>query len=683
MREGLSIRDAESIAIRPDRRYFGTALAGAAGLIALSVLVFGWGLGIDAFRRISPDYPAMVPATAADILLGSIGALALYRRPARWITLAAAAAIIVLVIVNINNPLLPVEYRNRDGMSVASMLAAILLAISLCLRSFGFYGVAIVGTTLASALISVCVIGYMFDAQDLFDNPVYTKMALHTAVAYLALHSSLLLSQPDKGWVGVLLGPETGSQMARRVLPVIIAATLVFCMLTKSAVENQIMTVGFRLALLTYLIIASASVAVIGFAYLANIAERRSVAAEAAYMKSERRQKEMELAAARAQKIEALGLLVAGVAHDFNNTLSVILGNLELMEANPDPEQRKAYLAESMAASNRAAHLTQQLLAYGRKSRLSPRLVRIDDALDPALTMFRRVCPANIELSRDLAFGDAMVRLDPVAFQQAVLNILINARDAIEAGGTITVIGRTGPMTAQDVAGIGGMETLAPGTYATITVRDTGVGMDPDTAHRATEPFFSTKKFGSGTGLGLSTVSGFCRQSGGGMRIESSPGHGTDVILAFPVVDRPQDEAPQTVVEAGPPVARRGILVVDDDEAVHRVIANQLELDGHNVRVAGDAEEALALLQEGAPPELVIADIIMPGAMQGYDLAVRIQQRYPGLPVLLMSGYDSAANREKLATIGDVPFLQKPINLRTLRTVVGQALENPDQDPVV
>ncbi len=643
------------------------------------MLILGWVLGIDAFRRIAPGYPAMVPATAADILLGSIGALALYRRAARWIILTAASAIVVLVIVNLNTPLLPAEYRSRDGMSVASMLAALLLATGLAMRSFRIHGVAIICTTLASALISVCLIGYLFDAQDLFDNPVYTKMALHTAIAYLALHGSLLLSEPGKGWIGVLLGPETGSQMARRVLPVIIAATLVFCMFTKRAVETHYMTVGFRLALLTYLIIAAAAVAVIGFAYLANLAERRSVAAEADYIKSELRRKEMELAAERAQKVEALGLLVAGVAHDFNNTLSVVLGNLELMEANPDAEQRQGYLAESIAAANRAALLTQQLLAYGRKSRLSPRLVRMDDALDPALTMFRRVCPASIEISRDLAFGEAVVRLDAVAFQQAVLNILINARDAIEGGGTITVIGRAGPMTAQDVAGIGGTDTLAPGAYATITVRDTGVGMDPDTARRAAEPFFTTKQSGSGTGLGLSTVSGFCRQSGGGMRIESSPGHGTDVILAFPVVERPKDEDLPTEVATTRHVACGGILVVDDDEPVHRVIANQLELDGHSVRVAGDAEEALALLREGLRPELVIADIIMPGAMQGYDLAARIRQRYPGLPVLLMSGYDSAANREKLATIGDVPFLQKPINLGVLRAAVRQALGEPDQ----
>lgn len=679
----LEITAAEPVSAHAGPRRVGIALAVLVVLTTLSVLVLGWGMGLDAFRRILPQYPAMVPLTALDILLGGLGTLALYSRAPSWIPVLFSVGIVLGVAAAVFSVPVPTEVVTRDGTSVASMAAALMLAASLCLRAFGLFRVAIVVTTVSSALVSVCILGYIFDAQALFDNPVYTKMALHTALAYFALHGALVLSEPATGWIAILLAPDVGSQMARRMLPVMVAATLLFCWMAKLAVERDLMTVEFRLALLAFMIIASTGGAVIGFAHLANLSERRSQAAEAAFLRSERRRREVELSAARAEKVEALGQLVGGVAHDFNNTLSVILGNLELLERVPDGAQRSEYLSEAIAASNRAANLTRQLLAYGRKSQLDPVPMRLDAAVMPALEMFRRVCPPNIEVIRDDGAADAAIRVDSGAFQQALLNILINARDAMPDGGRITVRFSQRRLEAAEVEGFGGAETLPPGEYVTVSVEDNGPGMSAEVAARASEPFFTTKADGEGTGLGLSTVQGFCRQSGGGLRIESTPGTGAIVTMAFPNAGSASGSgAPGGGYGNGHAVAaiRRGILIVDDDEAVTRVMVRQLELDGHVVEVAHDAEAALERLDRAPLPEIVITDIAMPGRIQLHHLARRIGQRYPGLPVLLISGYDSTSRREEIATLVDLPFLQKPINLRTLRTVVGRLLLGPRDD---
>ncbi len=645
---------------------------------ACCVLVFGWAFDVDAVRRIAPHYPAMVPATALTLATGGFGALALHRRWPRWQPIAATVILGGVIVLEQTAGLTPETLRHGDGMSLANIASALLLSASLALRTNGQDRAPIVSDTIGLIITMVPLIGYLLGSSALYDNPLYTQMALHTALGYATVFLALLLMAPQCGWIAILFEGEPGSVMARRVLPVAIMGPLILSLVATKAVERNLITAEFRLAVLTFLVIASTAAAVLGFAAMTNRAERRSTEAEAAYLQSERRRQKIELAAARSDKIAALGTLVGGVAHDFNNTLNVILGNLQLLHEDPDKNTHQGYVEEAIKASNRAAALTRQLLAYGRKSRLCPIPLVLEEEIASALTMFRRLCPANIAIRKEVDKSRTQVQLDPDAFQQAALNVLINARDALPNGGSIQVVTRTERLEGAVVSGFQDAETLPPGCYVTVRFEDDGIGMSPEIAAQATEPFFTTKSVGMGTGLGLSTAAGFCRQSKGGLRIDSTEGNGTTVTMAFPVYSgAPRAEGEGIKAGRKAPAWRHKILVVDDDMALARVMVNQLELDGHDVRLARDAVEALRALEDGPLPDVVLTDIVMPGEMQGHHLAVRIRQRFPDIRVILMSGYSSEGYREKtFAKLGS-PFLQKPVDLRTLRTVIGSTVVNP------
>lgn len=658
--------------IDPPRLGLGLAVSVAIG--AALVLVFGWGFDIDWLRRIAPGLPAMVPATALTLVAGGAGTAALLLEWPSWVSLLSAAAIFTVIAFEQTVGITPAEFRGTDAMSLASALCAGLLGLSLLLRSRRYGTASILVDTAGLVVSSIPLVGYVFGAQTLFYNPLYTLMALHTALGHVLVFVALLLTDARRGWIEVLLSEEPGSRMARRVLPVTIIVPLILALIAAEAVEREVMTIEFRLAVLTFLIIGSTVTAVIGFAYLTNLAERRSTEAEAAYLRSERQRQQTELAAARSEKVAALGKLVGGVAHDFNNTLNVILGNLELLEEDPENTYHKTYIAEAITASNHAAGLTRQLLAYGRKSQLDPETTDLETEVDTAIAMFRRVCPANISITRQFDVPGLAVRLDRAALQQAVLNVLINARDALPEGGEIHVTGRHEHLTDTAVTGYHGAEPLPDGPYATLAIEDTGEGMTPETAQKAAEPFFTTKPVGEGTGLGLSTVAGFCRQSEGGLRIDAAPGSGTLVTMVFPSASGKAAPSSSASQENGiAPDGSGGVLIVDDDQALTRVMTAQLERSGHHVRTAHDAAEALAALEAGPLPEVVLTDIVMPGEMQGHHLADRIRQRYPGIEVILMSGYASDAQRNALDAAAGLPFLQKPIDVRTLRTIVGRA----------
>ena len=658
-------------------------LAGLSALVALLTLLFGWGLGFDAFRRLDPGFPAMVPTTATAILAGGIGTVLGWWRPAHRGLLLCAALIVATVLVSwIGSDPRP---ERRDAMSLGTVTACLLLAAALMARQLCRGALPVHGAieTLGLAVTAVPLLGYLFNAEALFANPVYTEMALHTAFCLLALFIALLLLTPEAGWLGVLTADGRGSQMARWLLPLIVLGPVALCFTALQAVRLNLLTPDLRVAVLTFAMIFLIAAGTLFFAHLTNLTEQRAHAADARLLESERARQVSELAAARAQKVEALGQLVGGVAHDFNNSLTVIIGNLELIEDDPDPGRRKDYVQEAMTASNHAAQLTRQLLAYGRKSRLEPLPNVLDDIIGPALSMFRRVCPSSIDLTTDLKSQRAIVEVDVANFQQALLNVLINARDAQPDGGAIFVHTSVGELSGELAEGFGGTEKMRPGRYVSVTVRDTGPGLTAEELGHATEPFFTTKPPGEGTGLGLSVAAGFCRQSGGGLILTSEPGEGLSVTMAFPVValTNELERAQARRVERGELPTPRSILVVDDEANVTRVIARQLQLDGHQVRIALSGDQALTVLSAGPLPDLVISDVEMPGALQGHALAEVIRARFPQVKVFLMSGYESARRRLSTTDLEDVPFLQKPIDRVVLRRAVAEALGEAESDP--
>lgn len=648
-------------------------LAVSTGILALLNLILGWGFGVEFLVRIWPAFPAMVPNTAISLLLGSLGLIALHQGANPWVVRLCSILIAADVIANYRLPLIELE---RDGMSIGTALACVLVAVCLWSRTVqGLTTVArLLPKTLGLSLAMVPIIGYLYNSEALFANPVYTLMGLHTAVGFTALFAAFLINDAQVGWMRVLAAPELGSQMLRRLLPFLVLVPVVLTGLALIASNMDYVSPDLRASVLAYTMILMLVAAGFYFANAVNKTELRAAQAEKLQRESDRARQVAEVALERGQKIEALGKLVGGVAHDFNNTLSVVLGNLQLLQADPDKTAHPVYLTEAVEAVQNAAELTRQLLAYGRKSRLEPVPVSLDELIQKTLTMFQRLCPANITVTTRLTTHDLIVAVDPVNFQQALLNILINARDAQPTGGKIAVSTVAQELGREQVAGFGGSEQLFSGTFVTVTVVDKGPGMTAQELSRATEPFFTTKPVGEGTGLGLSVASGFCRQSGGGLTLSSDPGHGLTVTMAFPLSpDSPMD-APETQHITQTETSAHRILLVDDDEKVTRVMARQLQLDGNEVQVALSAADALAIMSSGPAPDLVITDLVMPGAMQGHDLAKEIRARFPGTHVVLMSGYDSIRQRQTDGAEWNEPFLQKPVNWTLLRDVATSIL---------
>jgi signal transduction histidine kinase len=367
-----------------------------------------------------------------------------------------------------------------------------------------------------------------------------------------------------------------------------------------------------------------------------------------------------EEALRQAQKMESLGQLTGGIAHDFNNLLAVILGNLALLRKRGGGDERSVRLIErAIQGAERGAALTQRLLAFSRRQDLSPRSIDVPDLVADMTNLLRRSLGPEVGIATNFPAAVPPVRVDPNQLELALLNLAVNARDAMPGGGNLTI---SAAPRAVETAGTDG---LAPGRYVAIAVSDTGTGMDEATLARATEPFFTTKGVGKGTGLGLSMVHGLAVQSGGALRITSRPGQGTTAEIWLPVGDdidmeatpaRPAVPAPAPAESSG-----RTILVVDDDLLVAMATADMLEDLGHKAVQASSGPHALRELEGNPAIELVITDQSMPG-MTGTQLAAEIRRRWPLMPILLATGHAELPERSQL----HLPRLDKPFHQHAL-----------------
>ncbi|MFN3669324.1 MAG: response regulator [Brevundimonas sp.] len=369
-----------------------------------------------------------------------------------------------------------------------------------------------------------------------------------------------------------------------------------------------------------------------------------------------------QAALAQAQKMEAVGQLTGGIAHDFNNLLTVIFGNLELIERRAVDDRTVKLADYAKQAADRAAKLTHQLLAFSRTQRLTLEPVDINGMVLGMNDMLARTIGPRVRIEMALDPAGPWAMADVNQLELAVLNLAINARDAMSDGGTLRIASAT--RSAGDAS-------LEAGEYAVITVSDTGEGIPDALLQKVFEPFFTTKAIGKGTGLGLSQVYGIAQQSGGTVRIQSVEGEGSSVEIWLPVTD-------QTAAIAAPAAAARPdrntpgeqVLVIDDDPAVRRFVVDCLEGLGYRVNEASGGEEGLASLS-AAPPDLVIVDYAMPG-MSGVEVVSRAHTLSPGLPIILATGY---ADMEAVdAVMPPENVLRKPFRIADLETAVRRAL---------
>jgi PAS domain S-box-containing protein len=386
----------------------------------------------------------------------------------------------------------------------------------------------------------------------------------------------------------------------------------------------------------------------------------------------------LEEQARQSQKMEAIGRLAGGIAHDFNNLLSVILGYLDLARARlPAGAPIAEFLEESRLAAERAADLTRQMLAFSRKQMLQPRVINVGEVLHGIQPMVRRLVGEDIALSISVVDDSLYIRADKSQLEQVVMNLVVNARDAMPEGGVLTIDVQALLFDSEYASGQHG---VTPGRYIMMAVSDNGVGMDAATTARIFEPFFSTKSAGRGTGLGLATVFGIVKQNGGNIWVYSEPGRGTTFKLYFPQSDEgPTASAPVPSTPA--PISRSAIiLVVEDEPQLRSMVSKVLRDEGHVVIEAEDPLRAIELSRTHVGPiDILLTDVVMPH-LSGRKLAERLESSRPQMRVVYMSGYTENTIVHQGVLDPSIHFLPKPIVPSALRNIVRQVLQGTDPD---
>ncbi|MGU3536476.1 hybrid sensor histidine kinase/response regulator [Methylobacterium sp. A54F] len=391
------------------------------------------------------------------------------------------------------------------------------------------------------------------------------------------------------------------------------------------------------------------------------------------------RRRDAEESLHQAQKMESLGQLTGGIAHDFNNLLQVISGHNEVMLAlidHPDIDVGRLRRAGEAVrdASERAAKLTHQLLAFSRKQRLEGRLLNLNGLVENMGEMAARTLGDHVTLKQALAADLWNTRIDPTQAEVALLNVLINARDAMPDGGTVTVKTENLLVEDEDTALY---KSVSPGAYVVVSVTDTGCGMPPEILSRVMEPFFTTKEEGRGTGLGLAMVYGFAKQSGGSVKIYSEVGHGTCVRLIFPASDQKVEEEHKPTLRAADRHGTESVLVVDDRPDVAATAGVILEDFGYKVTVVDGPRAALEVLDGEARIDLLFTDLIMPGGMNGVMLARAARERQPKIKVLLTTGYAEASLERTDAGGSEFEVINKPYKRIELARRVRRVIDGP------
>ena len=388
---------------------------------------------------------------------------------------------------------------------------------------------------------------------------------------------------------------------------------------------------------------------------------------------TEKRRLEQQLL--QSQKMEAIGLLAGGVAHDFNNLLGVIIGYCELISHDLAADSAAAKRLDQIAkAADRAAGLTRQLLAFGRKQVMQPKVLDLGEVVSNVVRMLRRLIGENIELETRSQADLGRVFADPGQLEQVIVNLTVNARDAMPTGGRLLLTTRNVALEAGEVAG------AEAGLYVCLQVADNGCGMSAETLGQIFEPFFTTKEAGKGTGLGLSTVYGIVKQSGGHLAVASSLGSGTTFEVYLPRTEGRLEELRETRQQP----SLRGsetVMVVEDADALRAIVREVLEQVGYRVLEAADPAAAVAVARSFVGRiHLVLSDVVLPGA-SGAEVVRQLQALQPGIRAVFMSGYtDEAIGRHGFLERG-THFLQKPFTSALLRQKLREALDAPEEDP--
>ncbi len=703
-----------------------TAMAVAVGLLVL----LGWQLDDPALKSVFPGLVAMNPATALCFILSGLSLrLQLLGRPRVLSRLVGQVCAIAVALVGclklaailtgwdfgvdqilFHSKLAATGAPLPNRMAPNTALNFVLIGLSLCMVNVewrrGWRPAQLLA--LPPLLLSLLAItGYMYGVRAFYGLTSFIPMALNTAFSFLVLSSGVLLAHPDRGLTRVFTSDDLGGTLARRLFPFAVVVLLLFGWLRLHGENAGLYETDFGAALHVFMssIVMGAVIWASAFYLSRADAERRRASDElkraydnlesrveerTAELSSanaslerevaERRQAEEALRKSedqlrQAQKMEAIGLLAGGVAHDFNNMLTAIMGHSQLMRMRMTPQDPAVRDAEEIEkAANRAASLTRQLLAFSRQQVLQPKIVDLNHLISELDKMLRRLIGANIDLVTAPGSALGRVKVDPGQMEQVLLNLVVNARDAMPEGGKITM---ETSMVELDEAYARGRTGVRPGRHILLAVSDTGSGIDPEIRARIFEPFFTTKEPGKGTGLGLSTVYGIVKQSDGHIEVYSEAGRGTSFKIYLPVAQGPIGVVESENAKSGLSRGSETVLLVEDEDLVREVVRQALELHGYRVVEARNGKEGLDRFERNPTDiDLIVTDVMMP-QLTGPELAARASQLRRDLKVVYMSGYTDKAIVHHGVLAEGAAYLQKPFTPDALARKVREVLDGP------
>ncbi|VXC94384.1 Signal transduction histidine kinase [Burkholderia sp. 8Y] len=673
-------------------------MAQSARLLALCVLgvvsaVFaGYVTHYPLLITIAPALQGMSVLTAAGIGCIALGFILPRGAGARlsWLALAAAIAALVSHAISARDAVSPalahVLFRMPAGQSgrtsIATAIGISLLALAQHQRLLRRHWLADLLASAALLLSGTALLGYAYGVGDLYALFLFDTMAVHTAASLFALGLAMHLAQAECGWARTIASSRAGGGATRRQLAFTLLPPIVGGLMLKLTRDGGL-GAGVAMALLIVITIAPLIALILhdGQTLDALDVEREArdrlkeqttdelnarLAEQAAALNHESAERaRAETAMHAAQRLEAVGRLTGGIAHDFNNLLMAISGNLHLTQTSLGlTHPARAYVDNAAVATQRGAKLTGQLLAFSRTQRLDMRPVELDAALQEARSLFGNALGPKISIDVQLRAPGAWIIADVDQLHLAILNLALNARDAMPAGGTFSL---------HTFVEIGQDAVTSHAGFATIRVMDTGVGMTQAVIERAIEPFFTTKERGKGTGLGLAQVYGVVKQCGGDLRIASAPGSGTTIDLLLPLTAAAHIPSPTSepceplpfadTAPAGP------LLVIDDDEHVRVSLAEMFRTAGYVVAEAENGVVGLRIMEE-VKPALAVIDFIMP-ELNGAEVARLARAKRPTLPIIFVSGYSDTL---ALDEISNAIVLRKPVGPDALLNAVRDAL---------
>jgi signal transduction histidine kinase/ActR/RegA family two-component response regulator len=645
------------------------------GLIALA----GYLWNIPEFISVRSGLQGMSPLTATGLLCVASANLAAQeskRLIACCIALTAAIGSAVLashlfvgsdvVSQALTQWLFPHRLAFSGLTSIATATCLGLLAAAQATRLFGKHNTAELFAALTLIIAGLGTLGYVYGVKDLYSLYPFNTMALQTALSLVLSASATLLIEPG-GWMTTVISARQPGAVTRRQLT--LTAILPFIgWLLIYAVDTHVIGPAAAIALVVILMFLPLVTLIIRDGIVLtrlddqqriNQRLERNIRAalelelekkRSALEKETLLRKDAESAMYRSQRLDAIGQLTGGIAHDFNNLLMAISGNLEIIQRKlPEESDVLKNVSRAAQAAGKGIKLTGQLLAFSRTQRLEVQSVALDKIINAALGVLGNALGPNIVIEIGTYEKGLWITTDPLQFEVAILNLALNARDAMPNGGKFSI-------------SIGNLSDAA--STVEIIISDTGVGMSPETAAKAGEPFFTTKEHGKGTGLGLAQVYGLCRQSGGDLRIISKVDSGTTIVLVLPLAHPVQPTVKGELAsdrKVRMHQAKLPILVVDDDDNVRGVLSDSLQLEGYTVYEAADGVQALAIL-ESTTCAAAVVDFLMPG-MNGADLARKARIFQPNLPIVFVSGFSDTL---ALDAIFDAVVIRKPFELERL-----------------